>query len=156
MTQDLDITIRSAVLDDLPTIFHLGEDLFTSQDYSNLYRTWDEYEVTSMFNVNGEFMIVAEADEQVAGFILGSLIEKPRSAWNYGHLVWMGVDRDYAGRGIGQMLFGEFRKRMEDAGARMLLVDTQADNDPAIRFFTKLGFSNPIDHVYMTLNMEKT
>ena len=34
------------------------------------------------------------------------------------------------------------------------MVDTQADNESAIRFFEDKGFSNPIDHVYMTLNLE--
>jgi len=38
----------------------------------------------------------------------------------------------------------------------MMLVDTQADNETAIRFFEKKGFTNPIGHIYMTLNLDPT
>ena len=157
-TEDLgpnfDIKLRIATIDDLSAIFHLGERLFTSQEASNLYRTWDEYEVTHLFNTEPEYMWVAHIDEQVVGFLLGSIIEKRYTAWNYGHLLWLGVDPDYAGQGIGGRLFDRYRDLVKGAGVRMLLVDTQADNDHAIRFFRAKGFANPIDHIYMTLNLE--
>jgi ribosomal protein S18 acetylase RimI-like enzyme len=37
----------------------------------------------------------------------------------------------------------------------MLMVDTQADNTPAIKFFKRKGFENPTKHVYLTLNLQK-
>lgn len=146
--------IREAEIDDLPAIFHLGEELFTSQDLTNLYRTWDEYEVTNMFNLNGEYMLVAEIDEKIAGFVMGSFIEKSQSSWRYGYLVWMGVDPQYRGHRIGTRLFDNFKRRMKKAGARILLVDTQADNTRALGFFKDRGFINPTDHVYLTLNLD--
>lgn len=149
-----DIKIRSAAIDDLAAIFHLGEKVFTPQEVSNLYRTWDEYAVTHLFNTEPDYMLVAEDDGRVVGFALGSVIEKSRSAWNYGHLVWLGVEPDYARSGIGSQLFDRFKDLMISEGVRMLLVDTQADNENAIRFFQDKGFSNPVDHVYMTLNLE--
>jgi len=149
-----EIRIRVATIDDLPVIFHLGERLFTPQEASNLYRTWDEYEVTHLFNTEPEYMLVADGDEQVVGFLLGSVIEKRYTAWNYGHLLWLGVDPACARQGIAGRLFERFRDLVQTAGVRMLMVDTQADNENAIRFFRAKGFSNPIDHVYMTLNLE--
>lgn len=150
-----DIEIRLATIDDLAAIFHLGEKVFTPQAGSNLYRTWDEYEVTALFNTESEHMIVAEDEEKVVGFALGTTIDKARSAWSYGHLLWLGVDPDAARRGIGSMLFDRFRQIMEEKGVRMLMIDTQADNLPAIRFFKRKGFDNPTDHVYMTLYLQK-
>jgi len=146
--------IRLATIDDLPAIFHLGERLFTSREASNLYRTWDEYEVTHLFNTEPEYMLVADADEKVVGFLLGSVIEKRYTAWNYGHLLWLGIDPKFGRQGIASRLFERFRDLVQEAGVRMLMVDTQADNESAIRFFEDKGFSNPIDHVYMTLNLE--
>jgi ribosomal protein S18 acetylase RimI-like enzyme len=35
----------------------------------------------------------------------------------------------------------------------MIIVDTSADNDPALRFFQKQGFADIQEHVYMTLNL---
>ena len=156
MADLFDLKIRHAGIDDLASIFHLGEKLFHSRTFSNLYRTWDEYEVTTLFNFESEHMIVAEAGGKVVGFALGTTIAKARSAWSYGHLLWLGIDPDYAGHGIGSILFERFRKIMAEEGIRMLLVDTQADNEAALRFFLKKGFSNPKQHVYMTLNLQST
>ena len=149
------IEIRLAEIDDLATIFHLGEKVFTSQEVSNLYRTWDEYEVTGLLNSEPDYLLVAEVDDRVVGFAMGTTIEKSRSAWNYGHLLWLGVDPDFARMGAGSLLFDRFWEIMEERGVRMLLVDTQADNDAAIRFFNRKGFENPTNHIYMTLNLKK-
>ncbi|MDG5816749.1 GNAT family N-acetyltransferase [Chitinispirillales bacterium ANBcel5] len=148
-----DILIRSVTIDDLAPIFHLGEKVFTSQDYSNLYRTWDEYEVTALFNSEAEYMLVAQSQENVVGFAMGTVIKKARSAWSYGHLLWLGVDPQCGRSGVGGKLFERFKEIMAEAGVRMLIIDTQADNKPAINFFSRLGFENPTDHVYMTLNL---
>ncbi len=148
-----DIEIREANIDDLAGIFHLGEVVFTASETSNLYRTWDEYEVTGLFNSEPEHMLVADDGGRVVGFIMGTTIMKARSAWSYGHLLWLGVDPGFAKQGIAQMLFDRFRTVMEEAGVRMLMIDTQADNDAAISFFERQGFTNPTDHVYMTLNL---
>jgi len=150
-----DVEIREAVIDDLAAIFHLGEKVFTSQEVSNLYRTWDEYEVTGMFNSEPEHLLVADLGGAVVGFAMGTTINKARSAWSYGHLVWLGVAPDVARGGIGHLLFKRFRDLMRQEGVRMLLVDTQADNDGAIRFFRNQGFENPTNHVYMTLYLQK-
>lgn len=147
------ITIRQAEIDDLAAIFHLGEKVFTSQEFSNLYRTWDAYEVTTFFNQESENLIVADVDGFLAGFAIGTTIEKARSAWSYGHLVWLGVDPDHSRSGVGSLLFDRFKRLMKKQGVRMLMVDTQADNEPAIQFFRKKGFVNPTEHVYLTMQL---
>lgn len=156
MNQQDEIKIRQAGIDDLAAIFHLGEKVFHSDTYSNLYRTWDEFEVTALFNSEPEHMLVAEADSSVVGFAIGTTIDKAKTAWSYGHLLWFAVDPGYSGKGIGSLLFDRFRKIMEKEGIRMLIVDTQADNNNAIRFFTAKGFENPTEHVYMTLYLQNT
>lgn len=145
--------VREAGIDDLAGIFHLGERLFTSASYSNLYRTWDEHEVTTLFNQDSELLLIAEDDKRLLGFAMGTIIEKARSPWNYGHLLWLGVVEDAAGLGLGGKLFDHFSAIMEQRGVRMLMVDTQADNKAAIAFFRKKGFENPVDHLYMTKNI---
>lgn len=150
-----EVIIRQAKIDDLSYIFHLGEKLFRPQEASNLYRTWDEYEVTGLFNSEPEYMLVAKVSGTVVGFALGTIVEKNATAWNYGHLLWLGVDGAYSRRGVASMLFEKFSDLMRDNGVRMLMVDTQADNKRAIQFFKKKGFTNPIGHVYMTFNFDQ-
>ena len=44
---------------------------------------------------------------------------------------------------------------MIDQGVRMIVIDTDADNEAGIRFFKKEGFDNIQKHVYMTLNLSR-
>ncbi|MGD8389131.1 MAG: GNAT family N-acetyltransferase [Desulfobacteraceae bacterium] len=147
------VTIRRMRIEHLAPVFYLGERLFTLSASPSLYRTWDEYEVIDIYRNDPDSCLVAERDGRVVGFALGTIIDKRNSPRKYGYLVWFGVDRNLAGRGIGQRMFARFREIMEGQGVRMLLVDTEARNEEALRFFEKSGFSSPRDHVYLTLNL---
>jgi ribosomal protein S18 acetylase RimI-like enzyme len=149
----LNLTIREMDIDDLAAVFHLGEELFTARHVPNLYRTWDEYEVLTLFQSDPEFCLVAEVDDEIVGFALGTTIEKSHSAWKYGHLVWLGVKPALHRHGVAVKLFNQFRDLMLDDGVRMLLVDTEADNLPALHFFRRMGFGSPEEHIYLTLNL---
>jgi len=50
----INLTIRQMEIDDIAKVFHMGEKLFTAQKVPNLYRTWDEYEVVSLFQTDPE------------------------------------------------------------------------------------------------------
>jgi ribosomal protein S18 acetylase RimI-like enzyme len=149
----INLTIREMQIDDIAKVFHLGEKLFTAQKVPNLYRTWDEYEVVSLFQTDPEFCLVAEADNTIVGFALGLTINKSGSAWKYGHLHWLGVEREYQRQGIAKKLFKNFMDLMVESGVRMLQVDTEADNLPALHFFRDVGFGNPQQHIYLSLNL---
>lgn len=148
------IELREMEIDDLASVFHLGEKLFTSRVTPNLYRTWDEFEVTGMFQEEPEFCLVADADDRIVGFAMGATIAKTRSAWKYGHLIWLGVDPQYHRFGVASRLLRRFRDLMMDRGVRILLVDTEADNHAAINFFKRHGFGNIEEHLYMSLNLD--
>jgi len=147
------VTIREMELDDLPVVYSLGEQLFTAEKWPNLYRTWDEYELVEQFASDGEFCLVAEIDDKIVGFALGTLIEKRRSAWSYGWLLWLGLDITHKRRGIGKRLVNELTERFIEHGARMMIVDTDAKNYEALGFFQKQGFGDEIRHVYLSRNL---
>jgi ribosomal protein S18 acetylase RimI-like enzyme len=147
------IVIREMELEDLPTVYALGESVFTADKWPALYRTWDEYEAVSLFNSDGEFCLVAEADDKVVGFALGSLIDKRKSAWIYGYLTWLAVDPEMKRSGIATLLVDEITEIFIRAGARMMIVDTDAENDAAISFFRRHDFCNEDQHVYLSKNL---
>jgi ribosomal protein S18 acetylase RimI-like enzyme len=147
------IKIRPLEVDDLAPVFHLGEKLFTARSVPNLYRTWDEYEVVGLFHSDSDYCFVAEIDDQLAGFTLGTIVSKTNSAWKYGYLIWMGVEPSYARQGVAERLVRHFTEIMLEEGVRMLIVDTEADNLPALRFFRKMGFGNPQEHIYLSMNL---
>jgi len=149
------VEIREMELDDLPTVFHLGEKLFTASRVPNLYRTWDEFEVVELFQGDSQYCVVAEAEGEIVGFALGTTISKARSAWKYGYLVWLGVDPRYQRYRVGKKLFRHLKNLMVEEGVRILLVDTEADNQSALSFFRQLGFGNPEEHIYLSLNLAR-
>ena len=75
-----EVSIRQMVIDDLASVYHLGEKLFTSEEFPILYRTWDAYEVTGYFTSDPDYCLVAEVDGKIAGFILATTIEKEGTA----------------------------------------------------------------------------
>ena len=56
-------------------------------------------------------------------------------------------------RGVAARLFKHFKNIMVGNGVRMLLIDTEAGNHPALKFFNKMGFSNSQGHIYLSLNL---
>ncbi|MDA8412248.1 MAG: GNAT family N-acetyltransferase [Desulfobacteraceae bacterium] len=147
--------IREMTIDDFPEVFHIGEEVFTVEYSQSLYRTWDEYEITTLFNSDSELCLVAEAEEKILGFVLGTTVKKHNSPWKYGYLVWLGVRRNIQQGGVGSGLFKEIKHRMKEQGVRMMIIDTSADNLPAVRFFQKQGFDDVQEHVYMSLNLTR-
>lgn len=149
-----EIVIREMELDDLAPVYHLGERLFTCDLYPFLYRTWDEWEVVGHYNTDPEFSLVAEVDDALAGFIIGTLISK--ASWTYGYIVWLGVDPVFQSTGVAHKLFDRLVERMVESGARYLIADTDPSNTAALRFFTKKGFKDEREHVVLSLNLSRS
>jgi len=150
-----EITLREMEIDDIAPVFHLGEKLFKAQEVPNLYRTWDEFEVIQLYQSDPELCFIAEEEDtgKIIAFVLGTTVTKSHSAWKYGLMVWMGVEPDYRRYAVATRLFNQLTEVMLQEGVRMLLVDTEADNLEALHFFRNLGFGNPQEHLYLTLNL---
>ena len=146
-----EITIRQMDIDDVAAVYHLGEDLFTSEEFPILYRTWDSYEVAQHFTSDPRYCLVAEADDKILGFILATTIEKEGTAWKkYGYVSWIGVEETYQRTTLGRRLYNRLEDRLRDDGIRMIIADTEGDNYRAIAFFASLGFLARKEHVWLT------
>lgn len=155
MNQILDpvADIRQMELADVAPTYELGRKLFTADRWPTLYRTWDEYEVVSLYANERDNCLVADRDGAVVGFALGSILEKRGEPWTYGYLLWLGVDPERTRRGLGRRLIEGLMERFIAAGARMMLVDTEADNEAAVALFHRVGFDHERPHVYLRLNL---
>jgi len=147
------VIVREMELEDLPAVYALGESVFTADQWPSLYRTWDEYEPVGLFYSDGEFCFVAESGKKLAGFALGSLIDKRNSAWSYGYLTWLATDPASKRSGIATLLIAAITNAFIRAGARMMIVDTDADNKAAIKLFRKHKFLHEDRHVYLSKNL---
>jgi len=147
------VAIREMSLGDLPAVYALGERLFPADKWPALYRTWDEYELAVHFASDSETCLVAELDDRVVGFALGTILEKRGSAWTYGYLLWLGVDPDVTRKGVAGRLTERITELFITLGARMVMVDTDADNEAALAFFRNQGFGQETPHVFLSRNL---
>ncbi len=148
------VVVREMELGDLPGIFELGQRLFTAEALPTLYRSWDEQEVVQLFTAEKETCLTAVAGERVVGFALGRMMEKPRSAWRYGWLEWLGVDPAFKRHRIATRLLNQLTDRFIERDVRIVLVDTDAENSDALAFFRRSGFGQELKHVYLSHNLE--
>lgn len=145
-----EINIRQMEIDDISDVYHLGEELFTSEEFPILYRTWDAYEVTDYFTSDPDYCLVAESEERVVGFVLATTIEKEGTAWKkYGYLSWIGVAEAYQRTGLALRLYKKLESKFRKDGVRMVIADTEADNEEAIAFFKAMGFALSARHVWL-------
>lgn len=148
------VEIREFRLEDLPAVFELGQQLFTAERLPTLYRSWDDHELVQLFNTDAETCLVAESDGRIIGFALGRVMEKPRSAWRYGWLEWLGVDPASKRRGIATRLVNHLTDLFIAKDARIMLVDTDEDNLDALAFFRRNRFGQEIKHIYLSQNLD--
>jgi len=152
-TEDLLVEVREMELADLAPTYELGRRLFTADRWPTLYRTWDEYEVVSLYANERQHCLVADRAGKIVGFALGSVLEKRGEPWTYGYLLWLGVARQLTRHGLGTRLIEALTLRFIEAGVRMMLVDTEADNTSAVSLFRSVGFSQERPHVYLSRNL---
>ena len=151
-----EIIIRQMEIDDISAVYHLGEELFTSDEFPILYRTWDAYEVTDYFSSDPDYCLVAEVEGRIAGFILANTIEKEGTAWKkYGYLAWIGVEEAFQRSNLGRRLYRKLEEKLLEEGVRMVIADTDADNKGAIKFFEALGFSDRTRHVWLAKTLRR-
>jgi len=148
------VEIREMELRDVAAVYDLGQELFTADEWPSLYRSWDDHELAQLFSTEAETCLVAEADGEIIGFALGRVMEKPRSAWRYGYLLWLGVSRRFKRSGVATRLVNQLKGLFIERDARIMLVDTAAKNHAALSFFRRNGFGREIRHVYLSQNLE--
>jgi ribosomal protein S18 acetylase RimI-like enzyme len=147
------VEVRQMELVDVAPTYELGQQIFTADRWPTLYRTWDEYEVVSLYANERANCLVADNRGEIVGFAMGSILEKRGEPWTYGYLLWLGVSPRMKRRGLGRQLIDELTVRFIDAGARMMLVDTEDDNHAALALFRRVGFGHERPHVYLSRNL---
>ncbi len=153
----VEVIIREMGIDDVSAVYHLGEKLFTSEEFPILYRTWDPYEVTDYFTSESEYCLVAETEDgKIVGFALANKIEKEGTAWKkYGYLAWIGVAEDFQRTNLGQRLYNKLEDNFQKDGVRMVIADTDAENESALLFLNAMGFSESAQHVWLAKTLQK-
>ena len=88
-----------------------------------------------LHSMHRDTFLVAENDGRVVGYVIGAI------RWhNTAHILAIGVDPAFRGRGVGSTLMDEIIKRFQCKGAKVVRLEVRKSNLPAQNFYRKLGF----------------
>jgi ribosomal protein S18 acetylase RimI-like enzyme len=142
-----DVVIRRATIDDLAVVQKLATELMVSHlpfDPS-LERQWytkGEGKKQLLTSIKGRthVCLVAAVQNQVVGFVTGSLCRETWLAVKRAELVNLFVAESYRRHGVGNKLVAAFKTWSKQKGARRVKLYVNAHNKDAIPFYEKNGF----------------
>jgi GNAT superfamily N-acetyltransferase len=88
---------------------------------------------------SGYYTVVAEADEQVAGYACYGPTPLTEGTWD---LYWIAVEHHQQGQGIGRALMKYVEERVKEKRGRMLLIETSSKPDykKTRDFYISIGY----------------
>jgi|SRR5882762_6910038 len=120
------VTIRSAVLDDVPALLGIERDAPSAAHW-----TREQYERL----VESEIVLVAEDGGNISGFVCA---KKVAGVWEIENMV---VAKHGRRCGIGDGLLEEILRRARNDGSRAVWLEVRESNRPALGLYEKHGFS---------------
>jgi [ribosomal protein S18]-alanine N-acetyltransferase len=107
---------------------------------------YSQRELAWYMNMRGAFTVVAEDDQEasknreeqrrIVGFVVGQ--KQPRGL---GHVVTIDVVAEVRRAGVGSMLLDAAEQRLRQMGCNAIYLETAVDNDAALRFYKRHGYS---------------
>ena len=153
------VIIRKATLNDLLEIQNLNNLLFKLEKENfdpTLVENWPLTEEGKEYFKNlieEEHVIVAVINNQIVGYLAGSIKEKGSyEEIQYGEVNNMFIKSECRGYGVGKLLINDFKKYCISNGIKNLIVTASAKNNNAIEFYRKNGFND--FNVTLTMNLE--
>ena len=89
-----------------------------------------------------ELFLVAEEDNNIVGFALGDPM-KGKTAF----LIFLTVDSNMRGRGIGKMLVEAFREKCDNLGIGYIYLFAPKNNKKTINFYKNVGLMEGKEHI---------
>lgn len=141
--RNVGMEIREATRDDGEAIRQVARDSLEAS-YSLSPRAidgaitqwYDDEALSGKLDEDDTLLLVAEEDGDVRGFTESDLVNEGGN----GDLLWLHVDPDYRGRGIGTALFERTREALDEMGAAQLRAKVLDDNSEGNDFYTAYGF----------------
>jgi ribosomal-protein-alanine N-acetyltransferase len=97
---------------------------YTKSLILDLYRVWPQA------------FIIYDNFDSVAGFVIGA-----KYSGTEGRILLFAVKKQFRGSGVGKMLLAQELNVMTGAGLSTVRLEVRTDNESAIRFYKKNGFS---------------
>ena len=145
------INFRKAEISDINSILNLNNDLCKfemDEGFDNYIKDWslsDESREYFLDLIKSHFVIVAEENEKIVGYLAGSINEEGAYSYYEGktaELQNMFIMPNYRKFGVGSKLIYEFENWSKENQVKRMMVTASIDNEVAQRFYRKNGFKN--------------
>lgn len=129
-----DLIIREVANKDIEGVIEVLKTIYL-QDAA-----WAKRAMKKLLATENYVILVAELDDYIVGFIDYYILPSIWEKWNEATINNLFIHKDYQGKGIGSRLLEEVIKRTDEIGIVELHVETEKDNEGAIRLYKKHGF----------------
>ncbi|MEM3010302.1 MAG: GNAT family N-acetyltransferase [Candidatus Bathyarchaeia archaeon] len=131
------IIINKATENDVEGIMEVLESAWFLQD-----KEWAKEVITKLFGMENYVLLVAKKGDIVAGFIDFFVVPSISEKWNEARILNFFVHKDFQGKGVGSKLLNAVTKMTDEMGVKELFVETTKENQKAVHFYKKHGFTN--------------
>jgi ribosomal protein S18 acetylase RimI-like enzyme len=127
LLNQMDITIRPMVLEDLSVVAKIDNSAFSLEWRNSTYSLDLAFQQSSIATV-------AEMDGEIVGY------QYSTSSTIGGHLARLAVNPDYQGKGIGYFLVHDVIAEFRRMGVKHITVNTQQSNQSSLALYERAGF----------------
>lgn len=132
--------ITKAKLEDLEDIVAIEQQVFNTDSYPS-------FVVRQLFDISGEYFLVAKESDEILGYALGGLSTKKNQGW----LLSLGVNKKARGKGLGKQLTEQLINVFKAEGVKEISLTVYPNNLSAIKIYKNLGFrgDNIVDNYFL-------
>jgi ribosomal protein S18 acetylase RimI-like enzyme len=87
------------------------------------------------------FTLVGTENQRIQGFIIAHKLRQRRASRFMGRIITIDVAPEAQHSGLGTLLLSEAEKELQQAGCDYVALEVAVDNDSALRFYKKHGYS---------------
>ena len=144
--------IRLANLDDAETLSLLNNEVqdIHAREFPQIFKppskdTFSASEISDLIKKENCIILVAEASEQIIGYIFAEITNFPETSIRYNidvlYIQHITVKKDFRTQGVGRLLIKNIVNFAKEKSISMVMLDVWLFNKQASDFFKKLGFS---------------
>jgi [ribosomal protein S18]-alanine N-acetyltransferase len=112
---------------------------------------YSEEEMRYFLSMPTAISLVGVQDEKIMGFIIGDQFRPRRASRSVGKIITIDVTPQAQHSGLGTLLMSSAETGLKQAGCDYVSLEVAVDNEPALRFYKKHGYSvlKVLPHYYL-------
>lgn len=129
------IHVRQYQAEDFPRLLEIDQSCFVEGI------AYSKEELRYFVGMPTAISLVALQDEQIMGFVIADRFRPRRASRSVGKIITIDVAPEAQHSGMGTLLMSSAEAELKQAGCDYVSLEVAVDNEPALRFYKKHGYS---------------